>query len=53
MADARAAGCTAIGGLPMLVSQAGRQFEWWTGTAAPLDVFMQAAERRLAAMEPA
>ena len=51
MAEARAAGCTAIGGLPMLVAQACRQFEWWTGSAAPLDVFQQAAERRLAAME--
>lgn len=51
MAEARAAGCAAIGGLPMLVAQACRQFEWWTGTAAPTDVFRQAAERRLAAME--
>ena len=51
MAAARAAGCTAIGGLPMLVAQAWRAVEWWTGTAAPADVFRQAAERRLAAME--
>ena len=51
MAEARAAGCRAIGGLPMLVAQACRQFEWWTGTAAPTDVFRRAAERRLAAME--
>jgi 3-dehydroquinate dehydratase / shikimate dehydrogenase len=29
--DARAAGCQTIGGLAMLVAQAERQFEWWTG----------------------
>ena len=51
LADAGAAGCTTIGGLPMLVAQACGQFEWWTGSAAPVDVLRQAAERRLAAME--
>ena len=51
LAEARAAGCETIGGLSMLVAQACRQFEWWTGSAAPADVFQQAAERRLAAME--
>jgi 3-dehydroquinate dehydratase/shikimate dehydrogenase len=29
--DARAAGCRTLDGLPMLVAQAERQFEWWTG----------------------
>jgi shikimate dehydrogenase len=29
--EARAAGCLALDGLPMLVAQAERQFEWWTG----------------------
>jgi 3-dehydroquinate dehydratase/shikimate dehydrogenase len=29
--DARAAGCLTIDGLPMLVAQGERQFEWWTG----------------------
>ena len=29
--EARAAGCIALDGLPMLVAQAERQFEWWTG----------------------
>jgi shikimate dehydrogenase len=29
--DAREAGCIALDGLPMLVAQAERQFEWWTG----------------------
>ena len=51
LAEARAAGCETIGGLSMLVAQACRQFEWWTGSAAPVDVFRQAAERRLAAIE--
>ena len=51
LADAAASGCATIGGLPMLVAQACGQFEWWTGSAAPVDVMGQAAERRLAAME--
>ena len=29
--EARAAGCLALDGLPMLIAQAERQFEWWTG----------------------
>jgi len=29
--DARSAGCLTLDGLPMLVAQAERQFEWWTG----------------------
>ena len=29
--EARAAGCDTLDGLPMLVAQAERQFEWWTG----------------------
>jgi shikimate 5-dehydrogenase len=29
--EARAAGCLALDGLPMLVAQAEHQFEWWTG----------------------
>jgi 3-dehydroquinate dehydratase/shikimate dehydrogenase len=29
--DARNAGCLTLDGLPMLVAQAERQFEWWTG----------------------
>ena len=28
---ARSAGCATLDGLPMLVAQAERQFEWWTG----------------------
>ena len=43
MADARAAGCTTIGGLEMLVAQAEKQFEIWTGQAPPPGLFQQAA----------
>jgi len=44
LADARAAGARTIGGLEMLVAQAGRQFEWWTGTEIEPGVFMRAAQ---------
>ncbi len=40
--DARAAGCLTLDGLPMLVAQAERQFEWWTGTK-PAEGVMKAA----------
>jgi 3-dehydroquinate dehydratase / shikimate dehydrogenase len=43
MADARAAGCTTIGGLEMLVAQAEQQFEIWTGQAPPGGLFQQVA----------
>ena len=43
LADARAAGCTTIGGLEMLVAQAEKQFEIWTGQAPPQGLFQQAA----------
>jgi 3-dehydroquinate dehydratase/shikimate dehydrogenase len=47
--DARAAGCAAIDGLPMLVAQAERQFEWWTGQPPEPDVMRNAAYGRLQA----
>lgn len=50
LADARAAGCEVLGGLPMLVEQARLQFEWWTGVRPPRDVFEGAALARLAEM---
>ena len=50
LADASAAGCSTIGGLAMLVAQAERQFEWWTGQSAPTDGFRCAAEARLESM---
>jgi 3-dehydroquinate dehydratase/shikimate dehydrogenase len=45
LADARAAGCTTIGGLEMLVAQAEKQFEIWTGQAPPAGLFQEAASR--------
>jgi len=42
LADARAAGCMTIGGLEMLVAQAERQFELWTGQAPPPGLFHRA-----------
>ena len=45
LADARAAGCTTIGGLEMLVAQAEKQFEIWTGQTPPAGLFQQAASR--------
>jgi 3-dehydroquinate dehydratase/shikimate dehydrogenase len=45
--DAERAGCATIGGLEMLVGQAVRQFEWWTGTPAPRGRMRDAAVERL------
>ncbi len=44
--EARRAGCAALDGLPMLIAQAERQFEWWTGHPAPAGVMAQAVARR-------
>ncbi len=41
--EARTAGCRTIGGLDMLVAQAERQFEWWTGNRPADGVMRQAA----------
>jgi 3-dehydroquinate dehydratase/shikimate dehydrogenase len=46
--DARAAGCRTIGGLDMLVAQAQRQFEWWTGAKPSERVMRDAALAALA-----
>ena len=43
--DARRAGLRTLDGLPMLVAQAERQFEWWTGRR-PASGVMHAAARR-------
>jgi 3-dehydroquinate dehydratase / shikimate dehydrogenase len=40
---ARAAGCQTIGGLEMLIAQAERQFELWTGQRPPAGLFEAAA----------
>jgi shikimate 5-dehydrogenase len=46
--EARKAGCVTIDGLPMLVAQAERQFEWWTGTRPQPGVMAAAAAARTA-----
>jgi 3-dehydroquinate dehydratase/shikimate dehydrogenase len=45
--DARAAGCRTLDGLPMLIAQAERQFEWWTGQPPVPGVMAQAIKRRV------
>ncbi len=40
--DARACGCRTLGGLVMLVYQAARAFEIWTGRPAPVSVMREA-----------
>jgi 3-dehydroquinate dehydratase/shikimate dehydrogenase len=43
IARARAEGCLTIGGIEMLVAQAERQFELWTGQRPPAGLFSAAA----------
>ncbi|MDQ3169808.1 MAG: hypothetical protein M3Q55_06695, partial [Acidobacteriota bacterium] len=43
--DAAATGAVTIGGLPMLVAQACRQFEFWFDRPAPVEAYRAAAER--------
>jgi len=45
--EAKAAGCTTIGGLEMLVEQGALAFELWTGEKAPRKVMHQAAAEAL------
>jgi 3-dehydroquinate dehydratase/shikimate dehydrogenase len=45
--DAARAGCRTLGGLDMLVAQAERQFEWWTGVRPASRVMHDAALRAL------
>lgn len=47
LCEAREAGCQTLGGAAMLVAQAARQFELWTGRHAPREVMSKAAERAL------
>ncbi len=51
MREAAEAGCRVIGGLVMLVAQARRQAEWWTGRAPSANVLRQAAAWRLETFE--
>src|SRR5688572_1425694 len=43
--EAREAGCRTLDGLPMLVAQAERQFEWWIGRPPHPGVMRNAIER--------
>src|SRR5690606_19460579 len=52
LAQARAEGCMVIGGLEMLVAQAERQFQLWTGEDPPTGLFSRVASRALAASVP-
>jgi 3-dehydroquinate dehydratase/shikimate dehydrogenase len=45
--EARAAGCESLGGLDMLVAQAEKQFELWTGHPPETGIMRAAAESRL------
>jgi 3-dehydroquinate dehydratase/shikimate dehydrogenase len=44
IAQAREAGCWTIGGIEMLIGQAERQFELWTGEAPPPGLFRAAVD---------
>ena len=46
--EARAAGASTLGGLPMLIYQGAASFELWTGRDAPIEVMFRAAEKALA-----
>ncbi len=52
LTDAQAAGCETLGGLAMLVAQARRQFEWWTGRRPAEAVLRAAAQARLGSTHP-
>lgn len=45
--EAREAGCRTLDGLPMLIAQAERQFEWWTGQPPVPGVMRAAIERSM------
>jgi 3-dehydroquinate dehydratase/shikimate dehydrogenase len=45
--EAREAGCVTVNGLPMLIAQAERQFEWWTGTRPEAGAMRAAALRHI------
>jgi 3-dehydroquinate dehydratase / shikimate dehydrogenase len=44
--DAREVGCRTLDGLPMLIAQAERQFEWWTGQSPKPGVMAEAVRTR-------
>jgi shikimate dehydrogenase len=46
--EAREAGCQTLDGLPMLIAQAERQFEWWTGRPPTPGVMLNAITQQRA-----
>jgi 3-dehydroquinate dehydratase/shikimate dehydrogenase len=46
--EAREAGCQTLDGLPMLIAQAERQFEWWTGRPPKPGVMLNAITQQRA-----
>jgi 3-dehydroquinate dehydratase/shikimate dehydrogenase len=50
--EAREAGCATLDGLPMLIAQAERQFEWWTGQRPQPGVMRRAAYARVGVATP-
>ena len=46
--EAREAGCQTLDGLPMLIAQAERQFEWWTGRPPQPRVMLNAIAQQSA-----
>lgn len=52
LAQARAAGAVAVGGLEMLVRQGALAFELWTGHSPPVDVMRAAAKNALKGNRP-
>jgi 3-dehydroquinate dehydratase/shikimate dehydrogenase len=50
--ESAAAGCTTIGGLEMLVGQARKAFEWWTGLSPSASVMREAATTKLSQYTP-
>ncbi len=45
--EAKAAGCQTLGGLDMLIGQAVKQFEYWTGESPSIEAMTAAANERL------
>jgi 3-dehydroquinate dehydratase / shikimate dehydrogenase len=45
--EAQRAGCVTLNGLPMLVAQAERQFEWWIGQRPPAGAMKAAVAREV------
>jgi 3-dehydroquinate dehydratase / shikimate dehydrogenase len=47
VSEAKRAGITAVSGIEMLIEQGAKQFEIWTGRAAPMDIMRNAAQAKM------